>query len=161
MLAEMRQQGATVYDREAAIVLRAIEQGGPRDAQGRARGCSVSDARWLACSSATARRPAAAPRTQPFVDHSLGINYNLEFAPAANWADPCGIFQDSVEIMAKRCEICDKGPVVGRTISHAHNVGPRRFEPNLQSVRALINGATKRIRVCTRCLRSGKVTKAA
>jgi len=51
--------------------------------------------------------------------------------------------------------------VVGRTVSHAHNVGPRRFEPNLQTVRALINGATKRIRVCTRCLRGGKVVKAA
>lgn len=63
--------------------------------------------------------------------------------------------------MAKRCEICGKIPVVGRTISHAHNVGPRRFEPNLQTVRALINSATRRIRVCTRCLRSGKVTKAA
>jgi large subunit ribosomal protein L28 len=40
-------------------------------------------------------------------------------------------------------------------------VGPRRFEPNLQSVKAIINGATRRIRVCTRCLRSGKVIKAA
>ena len=65
------------------------------------------------------------------------------------------------EIMAKRCEICDKGPVVGRTISHAHNVRPRRFEPNLQRVRALVNGGIQRLRVCTRCLRSGKVVKAA
>ena len=63
--------------------------------------------------------------------------------------------------MAKVCEICGKKPVVGRTISHAHNVGPRRFEPNLQRVRARIGGGNKRIRVCTRCLRSGKVTKAA
>jgi large subunit ribosomal protein L28 len=63
--------------------------------------------------------------------------------------------------MAKRCEVCNKGPAVGRTISHAHNVGPRRFEPNLQRVRANINGTTKKIRVCTRCLRDGKVTKAA
>jgi large subunit ribosomal protein L28 len=63
--------------------------------------------------------------------------------------------------MAKRCEICHKGPVVGRTISHAHNVSARRFEPNLQTVRASIGGATRRIRVCTRCLREGKVTKAA
>ena len=65
------------------------------------------------------------------------------------------------EIMAKRCEICDKGPVVGRTISHAHNVRPRRFEPNLQTVRAIVNGGVQRLRVCTRCLRSGKVVKAA
>jgi large subunit ribosomal protein L28 len=64
-------------------------------------------------------------------------------------------------VMAKRCEICQKGPVVGRTISHAHNVGPRRFEPNLQTVRAMIDGGVRRIRVCTRCLRSGKVVKAA
>ena len=63
--------------------------------------------------------------------------------------------------MAKRCEICDKGPVVGRTVSHAHNVSARRFEPNLQTVRAMINGGVRRIKVCTRCLRSGKITKAA
>lgn len=63
--------------------------------------------------------------------------------------------------MAKRCEICGKGPRVGRNISHAHNVTPRRFEPNLQTVRAVVNGATKRVRVCTRCLRSQRVTKAA
>ena len=63
--------------------------------------------------------------------------------------------------MAKRCEICGKGPVVGRNISHAHNVTSRRFEPNLQTVRAAVNGGVKRVRVCTRCLRSGKVVKAA
>jgi large subunit ribosomal protein L28 len=63
--------------------------------------------------------------------------------------------------MAKQCEVCGKKPVAGRTVSHAHNVGLRRFEPNLQMVRASIKGATKRMRVCTRCLRSGKVVKAA
>ncbi len=63
--------------------------------------------------------------------------------------------------MAKRCEICGKGPVVGRQVSHAHNVSARRFEPNLQLVRAMVKGGVRRIRVCTRCLRSGKVVKAA
>ena len=63
--------------------------------------------------------------------------------------------------MAKSCEICGKTAVVGRQVSHAHNVSARRFEVNLQTVRALINGGVKRIRVCTRCLRSGKVVKAA
>ncbi len=57
--------------------------------------------------------------------------------------------------------MCGKGPSVGRQVSHAHNVSARRFEPNLQEVRVSVNGGTKRMRVCTRCLRSGKVTKAA
>jgi large subunit ribosomal protein L28 len=63
--------------------------------------------------------------------------------------------------MANRCEICGKGPAFGRNISHAHNVTPRRFNPNIQTVRASVNGGVKRLRVCTRCIRSGKVTKAA
>ena len=63
--------------------------------------------------------------------------------------------------MAKSCEICGKSPVVGRQISHAHNVSARRFEPNLQLVRAVIHGGVQRIKVCTRCLRSKKVVKAA
>ena len=63
--------------------------------------------------------------------------------------------------MAKQCEICGKAPAFGRTVSHAHNVGPRRFQPNIQTVRAVVGGATRRIKACTRCLRSGKVVKAA
>jgi large subunit ribosomal protein L28 len=63
--------------------------------------------------------------------------------------------------MAKVCEVCGKSPVVGRNVSHAHNVTARRFEPNLQKVRALVNGGVRRLRVCTRCLRSNKVTQAA
>ena len=63
--------------------------------------------------------------------------------------------------MSKQCEVCGRKPVVGRTVSHAHNVRPRRFEPNLQRVRAVINGGIRRVRVCTRCLRSNKVVKAA
>lgn len=63
--------------------------------------------------------------------------------------------------MAKRCDVCGKGPVVGRRVSHAHNVRPRRFEPNLQTVRTMINGGVKRLKVCTRCIRSQKIVKAA
>jgi large subunit ribosomal protein L28 len=63
--------------------------------------------------------------------------------------------------MAMRCEICGKGPVVGRRVSHAHNVRPRRFEPNLQTVRAMVGGSARRVKVCTRCIRSQKVVKAA
>ena len=63
--------------------------------------------------------------------------------------------------MAKRCEICGRGPAFGRTVSHAHNVTSRRFEINLQRVRVVVNGGVRRLRVCTRCVRSNKVTKAA
>ena len=63
--------------------------------------------------------------------------------------------------MAKRCEICGRGPVVGRQHSHANNVRARRFEPNLQTVRAIVNGGHRRVRVCTRCIRSNKVSKVA
>jgi large subunit ribosomal protein L28 len=63
--------------------------------------------------------------------------------------------------MAMRCEVCGKGPAVGRNVSHAHNVSSRRFEPNLQRVKVQVNGGNKHMRVCTRCLRSNKVVKAA
>ncbi len=62
--------------------------------------------------------------------------------------------------MPRQCYICEKAPVFGRNISHAHNVTSRKFNPNLQSVRILEKGSVKRVRVCTRCLRSGKVQKA-
>jgi large subunit ribosomal protein L28 len=61
--------------------------------------------------------------------------------------------------MAQRCDICGKGPSVGHKISHAHNVSNRRWLPNLASLRAMVGGTVKRLRVCTRCLKAGKVAK--
>ena len=64
--------------------------------------------------------------------------------------------------MAYQCEICGKGPTTGNIISHAHNKSRRRWMPNLQTVRAVSgSGRTSRIRVCTRCIRSGAVAKPA
>jgi large subunit ribosomal protein L28 len=62
--------------------------------------------------------------------------------------------------MSKVCEICGKGPGVGYNVSHAHNKTKRRWYPNLQAVRVNTDGQTKRMRVCTRCIRSGLVGKA-
>ncbi|MBN1930394.1 MAG: 50S ribosomal protein L28 [Desulfobacterales bacterium] len=62
--------------------------------------------------------------------------------------------------MSKMCEICGKKPLVGNNVSHAHNVTKRRFNPNLQRVRALRNGRVKKIVVCTSCIKSGRVIKA-
>jgi large subunit ribosomal protein L28 len=63
--------------------------------------------------------------------------------------------------MAQVCDICGKGPRFGNNISHAHNVTKRRWNPNLRQVRANVKGQSKRIRVCTGCIRGGKVIKAA
>ena len=64
-------------------------------------------------------------------------------------------------LMARVCEVCGRGPQFGHRISHAHNVTKRRWNLNLQTVRAIINGASRRMRVCASCIRSGKVQKAA
>ncbi len=62
--------------------------------------------------------------------------------------------------MAKICEICGKKPIVGNNVSHSHHKTRRRWLPNLQRVRAMMNGTKKRIKVCTNCLKSGEVLKA-
>lgn len=63
--------------------------------------------------------------------------------------------------MAQTCEICGKAPHYGNVISHANNTRRRRWNPNLRRVRGVVNGARKQMRVCTSCIRSGRVTKAA
>jgi large subunit ribosomal protein L28 len=63
--------------------------------------------------------------------------------------------------MAKVCEICEKRPVSGNNISHAHNRTRRRWLPNLRSVRVREGGGTRRMRVCTTCIKQGRVQKAA
>lgn len=62
--------------------------------------------------------------------------------------------------MARVCEICGKGPIAGHNVSHANNKTPRRWYPNLQRVRVVVNGAVRRIRVCTQCIKSNRVAKA-
>ena len=62
--------------------------------------------------------------------------------------------------MARVCDICGKGPTSGNNVSHANNRTRRRWYPNLQPVRILVNGQPKRVRACTACIRSGKVVKA-
>jgi large subunit ribosomal protein L28 len=63
--------------------------------------------------------------------------------------------------MAQKCKICGKGPSFGNVVSHANNTRRRRWNPNLQRVRAVIDGVRMHVRVCTNCIRSGRVTKAA
>ena len=63
--------------------------------------------------------------------------------------------------MAQVCELCGRRPSAGNRVSHANNKSKRVWNPNLQRVRAQVGGSARRIRVCTRCIRSGKVTKVA
>lgn len=61
--------------------------------------------------------------------------------------------------MARKCEICGKGPVYGNNVSHANNKTRRRWNPNLQRVHVIQNATRKHIHVCTRCIRSNKIQK--
>jgi len=63
--------------------------------------------------------------------------------------------------MAQRCDICERGPQTGNTVSHAHNLTKRRWFLNLHRVRVMTPHGNRRLRVCSRCLRSGLVRKAA
>lgn len=64
------------------------------------------------------------------------------------------------EDMAQVCGICGKGPQFGNNISHAHNITRRRWNVNLHPVKAKVGGGARRIRVCSSCLKAGKVVKA-
>jgi large subunit ribosomal protein L28 len=61
--------------------------------------------------------------------------------------------------MASVCDICGKKPSFGMNVSHSHRRTKRRWNPNVQRVRAMVDGAPKRMHVCTSCIRAGKVTK--
>jgi large subunit ribosomal protein L28 len=61
--------------------------------------------------------------------------------------------------MAKFCEICKKGIMSGNTVSHSNRKSRRSWAPNVRRVSAVVAGAPKRVYVCTRCLRSGKVSR--
>ncbi len=63
--------------------------------------------------------------------------------------------------MSMVCELCGKRPMSGNHVSHAHNLTRRRWKPNIQKVRAVINGTVRKIRICAKCLKSGKVQKPA
>jgi large subunit ribosomal protein L28 len=61
--------------------------------------------------------------------------------------------------MASVCEICGKHPAFGMNVSHSHTRTKKRWNPNIQKVRALVDGSAKKISVCTSCIKAGKVIK--
>lgn len=62
--------------------------------------------------------------------------------------------------MSSVCDVCGKGPGFGNAVSHSHRRTARRWNPNIQPVRASVNGGTKRMSVCASCLKAGKVSRA-
>jgi large subunit ribosomal protein L28 len=72
------------------------------------------------------------------------------------------VTQDLEEaIVASHCDVCGKGPGFGMSVSHSHRRTHRRWNPNVQTVRALVApGTRRRVSVCTSCLKAGKVTRA-
>ena len=65
------------------------------------------------------------------------------------WSDP----------VASVCDICGKRPGFGNNVSFSHRRTSRRFNPNIQHVRAKVNGTTRRLNVCTSCIKAGKVER--
>jgi large subunit ribosomal protein L28 len=63
-------------------------------------------------------------------------------------------------IQRNRCFVCDKGVAYGNNVSHANNKTRRTWRPNLQVARILIDGKITKVKVCTRCLKAGKVQRA-
>ncbi|BAS27448.1 50S ribosomal protein L28 [Limnochorda pilosa] len=62
--------------------------------------------------------------------------------------------------MARRCHYCHRQTETGNEVSHSHRKTRRKWLPNLQQMRILVDGKTRRTYVCTRCLRSGRVVRA-
>ena len=61
--------------------------------------------------------------------------------------------------MAAVCEVCGKHPSFGMSLSHSHRRTKRRWNPNIQRVRAVVNGRTRRVHVCTSCIKAGKIAR--
>ncbi len=61
--------------------------------------------------------------------------------------------------MSRTCDLCGKKSGVGNNVSHSHLKTKRRWQPNLQKIRAMISGAPKRVLVCTSCIKAGKICK--
>jgi len=71
----------------------------------------------------------------------LAIDHHLECSVAAN------------------CDVCGKGPGFGMSVSHSHRRTRRRWNPNIQTVRAMVGRTPKKLNVCTSCIKAGKVTR--
>ncbi len=68
---------------------------------------------------------------------------------STQWSDP----------VASVCDVCGKGPGFGNNVSYSHRRTPRRWNPNIQRVRAMVGRTPRRLNVCTSCIKAGKITR--
>ncbi len=118
---------------------------------------------YLLAPAAPAPRTPAATRAEPrSAEHPVRCRLSCRIWPENRYNPylPSQLGNRLELLMAQVCEVCGKKPQFGNNISHAHNVQRRRWNVNLRPVHAKVQGGAKRMRVCTSCLRSGKVTKA-
>jgi large subunit ribosomal protein L28 len=74
--------------------------------------------------------------------------------------DGCLIQPSTMErTVASVCDICGKRPGFGNNVSHSHRRTRRRFNPNVQNVRVMVDGTPKRLKVCTSCIKAGRITR--
>ncbi len=72
----------------------------------------------------------------------------------------CLKYTKEVRDMSRKCEICGKGQVSGNTVSHSNRHSRRKWNANIQTIRIEENGKVRKANVCTRCIKSNKVTRA-
>jgi large subunit ribosomal protein L28 len=93
------------------------------------------------------------PFRKIFLAFRLRFCYYIKAVHSANTS------KEVLQKMAK-CEFCDKGVTFGIAVSHSHRRTNRTWKPNVKRVKAIVDGSPKHVYACTRCLRSGKVTRA-
>ncbi len=93
-----------------------------------------------------------------FLKKALAFRQNICYDSCRGFLKSDSLSEE-VSNMAK-CEFCDKGVTFGIRVSHSHRRSNRAWKPNVKRVKAIVNGTPTHVYVCTRCLRSGKVTRA-
>jgi len=101
-----------------------------------------------AVAAGPAARLASHPVRRIFFDDWHAECLPMTHLTTFQWSDP----------VASVCDVCGKGPGFGNNVSHSHVRTRRRWNPNIQTVRALVSGTPKRLNVCTSCIKAGKVS---
>jgi large subunit ribosomal protein L28 len=92
------------------------------------------------------REPACVGYPSTTVPAAAGTMTDLT---STQWSDP----------VASVCDVCGKRPGFGNNVSHSHRRTPRRWNPNIQRVRAMVGRTPRRLNVCTSCIKAGKITR--